>query len=458
MDTDKKFSAKEAAIAVLKKAEEMLKSSTLAKSNKFYHPKDENPLDTSLLSNTKQKSVPKKDPVPIDTSLLSNTKKSKLAKVEVHIHEKNSDMDHGQKRGPEGYPKYQEQAQNQKGVHTPVSGVTVFPGGKGSSEAGNMATETWDGKPNRELRDHGKELHRKKLSEMQAQPKPNLPKAEGTENTDQEIEGQPSPEDNPHEQKEGNNPEWGAEAGIYKLAKFCGHMGAKRKMKKPAPEMDKAETGHEKGINTSTDPKQRSRVMMGTSVAGRTLPSKHKEDHEEAKGVHRKVLADMKAQPKPNLTKSEEKGVHTQNKAASQGRSSAGVEARFAAGVKADKGAGKFMQDVAGKKVENAKKIHSDKLAELKAMPKPNLTKSVTRDEHEKGVHNVLPKYEKGKGVTHGSSHAGLLVAGAHRDAEKPKLKDYNTMKISTAKKQHTEKLAELKAMPKPNLTKKEGK
>jgi hypothetical protein len=49
------------------------------------------------------------------------------------------------------------------------------------------------------------------------------------------VEEQKAPEANPAENKEaaqgGGNPEWGAEPGHYKLAKFCGHMTAKRKMK-----------------------------------------------------------------------------------------------------------------------------------------------------------------------------------------------------------------------------------
>jgi len=49
------------------------------------------------------------------------------------------------------------------------------------------------------------------------------------------IEAQKAPEANPAENKEaaqgGGNPEWGAEPGHYKLAKFCGHMTAKRKMR-----------------------------------------------------------------------------------------------------------------------------------------------------------------------------------------------------------------------------------
>ncbi len=99
-----------------------------------------------------------------------------------------SDMSGGQKRGPEGYPKYQEQAQNEKGVHTPVSGVTQFPGGKGTSEAGDMAKERYAGKPMKELVEHSKNLHKKKLHEMRSMKKPNL-YAEGGDVEDQdEIE------------------------------------------------------------------------------------------------------------------------------------------------------------------------------------------------------------------------------------------------------------------------------
>lgn len=91
-----------------------------------------------------------------------------------------SDMSGGQKRGPEGYPKYQEQAQNEKGIHTPRSGITQFPHGKGRSEAGDFSSATYDGKPHEDLREHGKELHRKKLAEMRSMKKPNL-MAEGGE-------------------------------------------------------------------------------------------------------------------------------------------------------------------------------------------------------------------------------------------------------------------------------------
>jgi len=76
--------------------------------------------------------------------------------------------------GPEGYPVYQEQAQNQRGINTPISGLTTFPEGCETSEAGVLCRELWNGKPNRDLRNYGKEKHRQMLKEIKAFPKPNL--------------------------------------------------------------------------------------------------------------------------------------------------------------------------------------------------------------------------------------------------------------------------------------------
>ena len=94
-----------------------------------------------------------------------------------------SDFSGGQKRGPEGYPKYQEQAQNQKGIHTPVSGVTQFPGGKGTSDAGSYTKERYAGKPLFSGKDHPAIAeHKRVLKEMRETPDPIL-KAQGGEIT-----------------------------------------------------------------------------------------------------------------------------------------------------------------------------------------------------------------------------------------------------------------------------------
>lgn len=71
--------------------------------------------------------------------------------------------------GPEGFPVYQEQAQNQKGVHTPISGVTDFPYGTSRSEVGSFIRDRWA-----DFTAEAKELHHKMLAEMRTMPKPNL--------------------------------------------------------------------------------------------------------------------------------------------------------------------------------------------------------------------------------------------------------------------------------------------
>jgi hypothetical protein len=93
---------------------------------------------------------------------------------------KSSDMSGGQRRGPEGYPRYQESAQNEKGVHTPVSGVTQFSGGKGTSRAGKYTKETYAGKPLFSGKDHpAKKEHERVLSEMRSDKQDRRNLAEG---------------------------------------------------------------------------------------------------------------------------------------------------------------------------------------------------------------------------------------------------------------------------------------
>lgn len=102
-------------------------------------------------------------------------KDSPTGPTEYKNRNRSSDMDHGQRKGPEGYGKYQEQAQNQKGIHTPVSGVTDFPGGKSTSKAGDYTKNRYDGKPTYSGKDHPAiKEHKKVLAEMKSQPKPKL--------------------------------------------------------------------------------------------------------------------------------------------------------------------------------------------------------------------------------------------------------------------------------------------
>lgn len=100
----------------------------------------------------------------------------KIMKMRQHAYAKggkvHKDYSGGQKKGPEGYPKYQEQAQNEKGIHIPVSGVTQFPGGKSTSKAGDFAKDRYAGKAL--FNEEAKKEHRKVLHEMKHMPKPKL--------------------------------------------------------------------------------------------------------------------------------------------------------------------------------------------------------------------------------------------------------------------------------------------
>lgn len=66
---------------------------------------------------------------------------------------------------------------------------------------------------------------------------PKEPQAGESEAPGERVHEQVAPDMNPKEQAEGNNKEWGTAPETYgtlKLAKFIGHMHAKRKQKKPA--------------------------------------------------------------------------------------------------------------------------------------------------------------------------------------------------------------------------------
>lgn len=99
--------------------------------------------------------------------------------------------------------------------------------------------------------------------------------------------------------------------GHIKLAKFIGHIQGKKSSKgsmnqdsgnnTPIQPIDKSQTGHEKGINTMSDPSQKSKVMLGTSKNGSQLPTKSHLDIAEAKEGHKQVLNEMKQMPKPKL-------------------------------------------------------------------------------------------------------------------------------------------------------------
>lgn len=96
--------------------------------------------------------------------------------IKYSMMKKKKRMAEGGRAGGEGYGKYQEQAQSQKGVHTPVSGVAEYSKEtKGTSRAGDYTKDRYGGKPTFSGSDHPAiKEHHKVLSEMKSMPKPNL--------------------------------------------------------------------------------------------------------------------------------------------------------------------------------------------------------------------------------------------------------------------------------------------
>jgi hypothetical protein len=90
--------------------------------------------------------------------------------------------------------------------------------------------------------------------------------------------------------------------GVHKLLKFEGRMELKKSQK--AKEMDKAETGHEKGVHTVSRSVGWSKQPLGSegmSEAGRNVRLGGSGNKIGAQDEHNKVKAQMQAMPKPKL-------------------------------------------------------------------------------------------------------------------------------------------------------------
>lgn len=260
MADEKKYTAQEAAIAVLKKTEEMLKSS---KHKHIGWDKLHSKLEGEGYSSKSADKIAGSVKAKINKSdECSVCKAEDIAKAETG---------------------------HEKGVHAERTGKGRSWAGKLAEHGkGNIGTMTADAKA----------LHSSKLSELSAMPKPNLPKSEviKAENPDEKqdaelgenvehlcedhmmankgadlkampkpnltkgevppgeihpkehmegeamhpgkrTEHQTPPGNNPHEKAEGNNPEWGTDPGVkghIKLAHFMGHMSSKKKHAAPA--------------------------------------------------------------------------------------------------------------------------------------------------------------------------------------------------------------------------------
>ena len=184
-------------------------------------------------------------------------------------------------------------ASYEKGINPSVGasskGSAMTPGKKavmGQSKAGRSLEDTQGVGPAISAKPKAEGV----LNEIKAMPKPNIPG--------------PKPQSMIKDESSSDASSMSSK-GIHKLSKFVGKMEGKKGAGHP-----NGETGHEKGINTASDPKHKSRVMLGTSKAGSQMPANNAEDRSEAKQEHKKVLGEMKAMPKPNLTKSEDQYPH----------------------------------------------------------------------------------------------------------------------------------------------------
>lgn len=239
---DKKYTAKEAAQAVLKKAEEMLKSSNLAKSKE-------------------------------DKSKMSGH--SGLVRLDTTAN------------------------QNQKGVgqhgHHGSSG--------GTSEAGAYHRDSMHTKPGttQHLKNTSavKEIHKQTLGDLRSQPKPNLTKEEDVtppNGVQKETIGQ----HDPAAEKENGNPPWGTEPGCHKLSKFMGRREERKKAKASLAVTNVPIDKAEKGVHTQYDVGSKA-DGPGTSLAGQMA----REKNPNTAAQHKAKLSELKAMPKPNLTKGE---------------------------------------------------------------------------------------------------------------------------------------------------------
>jgi len=182
------------------------------------------------------------------------------------------------------------------------------------------------------------------------------------------VNGNPAPGALPQNQEK-----YAAEGlkGHLKLAKFVGRMEEKRKSIS-AP-MDKGE-----GVNRNAGAPLHRKVAY--DKAGDKVSSQIAA--EGAKENHVKKLAEMKAAPKPDLGKAEtghEKGINVSvNPKSGKSSSNAGKDVKsakrdsdFAATGKAS--SPKILNSMASDAVGRAKESHKQVLGEMKSMPKPKL-------------------------------------------------------------------------------------
>jgi hypothetical protein len=271
---------------------------------------------------------------------------------------------------------------HQKGVHRPATpSVTgeIFSAkkkGSGFSHAGLEQRKTDSFKNKSAIKD----THRQVLAEQRAMPKPNLPKAELDKSSDavgKKIsklvhEGKP--------QKQAV-----ATALNMEREHRLTPSGGYKHVKKSANELCKEDwqpkfhkpVDHSKGINKPAfHPKMLGVSQAHVATAGLSSAS--------GKDVHRQVLAEQKAMPKPNLPKSEmakgDVGVQGKHdvKGVHRDRLNQHIKghSKSRLGILQDKANSDKPEHKQAWKEQHLKPEHEMVIAEQKAMKKPNLPKA----------------------------------------------------------------------------------
>ena len=247
---------------------------------------------------------------------------------------------------------------HERGVHSAIKA----PGLKGgTSKAGleaKVGKELGSHPAGKESISEAKKMHTGKLEQLKRMPKPNLTKSDAQQgkadhsnppkkNSEmkpasshpESVNATPAPGNNPKEQAEGNNADWGTSPqvkGHIKLAHFIGHTSAKKKLKQsnsnvgtamgqPDAQMNKGElekahedrskmSGKSGMVRGSTEANNNQKGVNqvgnngssgGMSEAGnnvRNAASGLKNGKAHAIAHHKETLSALKAMPKPKLS------------------------------------------------------------------------------------------------------------------------------------------------------------
>lgn len=233
MSEEKKYTAQEAAVAVLNKTKELLEKSELAKKEKGVHAPSFNPKGGHSQAGYHAEAYKE-----------SGIKGHKEAAKQLHSEKLGELKDMPKPNLPKSEEMDKKESGYEKGVHTKAYSTA----GSEESDVGHAlkTMPSFAKQPKtsfgQKIKDAPKEAHKKKLKELKEMPKPNLPKSEKMTKVEEQevkekegVQEQTPPDMNPKEQAENNNPEWGTSPKSYstlKLAKFMGYIEAKRKQKK----------------------------------------------------------------------------------------------------------------------------------------------------------------------------------------------------------------------------------